>query len=237
MHHITIGGVEFSERRPGIIATVESLTEAKEAYKQGADIIEVRADLLSAQRKSLDDTIKLCERIRRNKPVLATLRRIKDGGKFGIDEVRHPLFKRIIPYADAVDIEINSEICDEILAEAKKTHVATFLSYHDMKRTSGRDEIARRMLRMDQKDCGVIKYACMIKNPTDYKIMEILTETMSESTKHPLAIIPMGKLGEPGRKTFIWKGSSFMYGCVGEPKAPGQVKIEELAIYRDAYRK
>lgn len=238
MHHVNIGGVKFSETRPGIIATVESLEEAKEAYQQGADVIEVRLDLLSAQGKSLEDTVKLCEKIRKKapKPLLATLRRIKDGGSFSIDEVRHPLFKKIIPYADAVDVEIDSKICDEILAEAKKAHVATFLSYHDMKETPYLSDIAKRVIKMDQKDCSVVKIACMTKNSRDYMCMETLTD-LSEQTKHPLAIIPMGKLGEPGRKTFIWKGSSFMYGCVGEPKAPGQVKIEELAIYRNAYRK
>ncbi len=236
MHYVEIGNVEFSERRPGIIATIESFAEAREAHRQGADITEVRLDLLNVKGYSLNRMISLCEKAREKTPVLATIRREQDGGKTKTDENRYLSFTNILPHVDAVDIEINSKICDEILTEAKKARVATFLSYHDMQKTPYFRDIAKRVIGMDQKNCSVIKIACMTQGSRDYMCLETLTD-LSETTKHPLAIIPMGKLGEPGRKTFIWKGSSFMYGCVREPKAPGQVKIKELAVYRDACRK
>ncbi|PIQ84981.1 MAG: type I 3-dehydroquinate dehydratase [Candidatus Omnitrophica bacterium CG11_big_fil_rev_8_21_14_0_20_45_26] len=159
--------------------------------------------------------------------ILATIRHPKEGGHFrGSESKRQFLYQMVIPFVDAVDVEMGSVIFNDVLKEAKRQKKTVIASYHNFKRTPAVSFLRRKMRRAKKKGASVVKLAVMMKNKTDFSVMLNFTNDYANQN---LITIGMGRAGTPSRTLFPFFGSLLTYGAVKRQSAPGQPTALSLA--------
>lgn len=140
-------------RRPLVVASLGDAarleSDARRAVKEGADVIEVRADLFGrAQCKpqALRALLRAARGAARRK-ILLTVRRGEEGGglskKFR-EQDRLALIRAALSEVDGVDIELGADdINSHVVFEAHKRKKFVLLSAHDFKRTPNNATLAR----------------------------------------------------------------------------------------------
>src|SRR5262249_1701362 len=132
------------------------LAEVQEAAKRGAQLIEMRLDFLA---RAPD-----FKRLLANKPcpMIATVRRPQDGGRWnGSEQNRQVLLRQaILAGLDWVDLEIDIAHTIPRYKDTKRV-----VSYHNMREVPpDLEDIYRRMCGMD---ADVVKIAVMAQTPAD----------------------------------------------------------------------
>lgn len=203
------------------------------AKRDGADLLELRIDCFKRQdaayiRKIIKDvkTAKL--------PVIATIRSKSEGGKTKIsDKERLRIFENIIPFVDAVDIELNSgKILNNVIMNAHKFKKRVIVSYHNFKRMP-----ERKKLEMIVKNCkraggDIVKIAAFAKDKNDIINMASLT-----AAHRDIIIIAMGRPGAISRLLFPMLGSLLTYCSVTKSSAPGQMPLKTTAALLKEFSK
>ncbi len=126
---LAIGSIALGEI-PRVVAVIDEFLDMHRIAalaKTGADILEMRFDLLG------DDIPSLCvyvDKIKKttNFPCIGTIRET-DGNR----HKRMDMFKSVIPFVDAVDIEIDASIAQQVIAHAAGKTV--IVSEHDFEKT------------------------------------------------------------------------------------------------------
>src|SRR5947207_727303 len=130
--------------------------EIQEAAKRGAQFIELRLDFLA---KAPD-----FKRLLENKPcpMLATVRRPPDGGRWGGTEAERQTLLRqaIVAGFDWVDLET-----DVIESVPRFGRVKRIVSYHNLHETP--DNLERIHAHMCKQDADVVKLAVAAHDPSD----------------------------------------------------------------------
>ena len=234
MNNVKIGNINVGTSSPRVVCNVGRLECALNAIEIEAEIIELRCDLVFPH--SIDEICNRAEVIRKaiKAPIIGTIRKTEDGGNWYLfdktDEERYPIFERIIPFIDAVDIEYNSRIRDSIVKLCRSNKRKIILSMHNFGYTPTKKDISELINKMDNIECDILKIACMVGDMDDFKTLsETLIEYVEDKSKtKPISVIPMGHQGRPGRYMFPWFGSCFTYGCITEAKAPSQPFVQDL---------
>ncbi|MFT3879099.1 MAG: type I 3-dehydroquinate dehydratase [Gemmatales bacterium] len=158
--------------------------ESQLAAEAGAEMIELRLDFLS---RAIDLKRLLVDK---RCPMLATIRRHEDGGRWTKSEDERQMLMRlaIVGGFDWVDIE--TDIADKIKRYGK---VKRIVSYHNMK------ELPRNLEeifeKMHHQDADVLKVAVRIDKPQDnWRVMRLM-----KHAKKPTVAIAMGDYGLPSR--------------------------------------
>src|SRR5438876_813266 len=130
--------------------------EIQEAAKQGAKLIELRMDFLARSpdfKRLLND---------RPCPIIATVRRQADGGRWtGTEEQRMMLIRQaIVAGFDYIDLE--SDIIEKIPRFGK---VKRIVSYHNVQEVPEKLELIYE--QMCAEDADVIKIAVTAQQPAD----------------------------------------------------------------------
>ncbi len=220
---------------PWVVASLSSLDEARTAKKQGANAIEFRCDLAINDEKN---PIEILKNIRKtiDLPILGTIRQSGDGGSFNGDESkRMALFKEITAYTDAIDIEIDSDIREEITSFARSKGIKIISSYHNFSSTEKEGDILQRI--EDAKSAGgdIIKLAYMNGEKNDLLLLLKILKEYVRTNSVPMTMIGMGTVGTATRLILPCFGSCITYGHIGGAPlgAPGQIAIEILRRYID----
>lgn len=199
-----------------------------------ADVIELRVDMFSdVEEKYVVNThIRAKEQL--NKPIITTIRSVSEGGATEIDDkTRKKLFKAVIKYTDAVDIEINSEIFNSTVKLARKNKKLSIGSFHDFIRTPNADELETVMKRGRSFKADVIKVAVMPNNIHDLKAIT------SFALNHPedrMITIAMGELGMSSRIFFPMIGSLLTFATLDVATAPGQLSLSQIKEFLSVLR-
>jgi 3-dehydroquinate dehydratase/shikimate dehydrogenase len=188
--------------------------EIHEAAKRGARLIEVRLDFL---RKAPD-----FKRLLENKPcpLVATVRRPADGGKWdGTEEARLTLLRQaIVAGFDWVDLE--TDVSDSIRRFGK---VRRIVSYHNFREAPyDLDKIHRRMCN---QDADVVKVVVRAQNASDnLRVLDLLKKPAK-----PTVAFCMGDLGIPSRFLSLRAGAPFTYAAFNPERslAPGLPSFAE----------
>ena len=234
-------------KRPLVAASLgggERLVDsARRATKLGADLIEVRVDSLSPKERA--NISKILEAIKEATPcpLIITVRRGAEQetpGKAGLDDRdRKILFEDSLPFADCIDVEIESDsVVREVMSLARKDGKKIILSYHDFTGIPDREKM--ELLTKSFTDLGgdVLKVAAMAKTQADVLKIMGLCQSMDGKKR---VFIAMGETGKISRAAGFLYGSCLTYGYMSKPTAPGQLPVEELidlcALFYPAYAK
>lgn len=204
---------------PKVVASVVSPEEAKEAKALGADIIEVRVDLLHG------DALQAAESIYSlGVPLIITVRPEYEGGHYkGSEHDRVAIFEKLMPYAAFIDVELKARTLDEIIVAVKGTDVLPIVSSHDFKKTPSNAIMLRTIDRCLKKG-GIAKLAVTPHSLAD--VLRVYEVTLK--AKRPACTIAMGLHGRHSRIMAPVYGSVLTYGYVEKPVAPGQMRVDKI---------
>ncbi len=237
-----IGELELGvQRRPapiivGVLRRL-SIQDAKHAKESGADIIELRIDLLTGEERSVarvKEFITMLKKSSIQMPVIVTNRKKEEGGSFtGTEAERIGMLNSVLESAevDAVDIEFSSPagLKKAIIEKAKSLRIPAILSFHDFKGMPSREDILRIIASMYEEGGSIAKIAVTPKTPGEALLLLDLTHRVSSEGKL-LVTIGMGPVGRHLRVIAPLYGSALTYGFIeGEEEvAPGQFSVNEL---------
>ncbi|HMO34602.1 MAG TPA: shikimate dehydrogenase [Gemmatales bacterium] len=191
------------------------IMECQMAQEAGAQMIELRLDFLS---RAID--LKRLLAIKRV-PMLATIRRREDGGRWSKSEDERQMLMRlaIVGGFDWVDIE--TDIAEKI---KRFGQVKRIVSYHNPR------EIPKNLEeifgKMHHQDADVLKVAVKIDRPQDmWRVMRLM-----KHGKKPTIAIAMGDYGLPTRILGARYGSPFTYAAYNKERgiAPGMFSFDEM---------
>lgn len=207
------------------------MDEVKAALDQGADMVELRADLFSST-----DSGYVLEEFRRYEgiPVLGTIRSKGEGGEWNAAEYeRAALYKAILPYCDAIDIELSSEeILDEVIHAARHAGQLIIGSYHNFEKTPELIELEAIHRHGSKAGVDIVKAAAHCRNRLD---LHTLARFALDHATRDVIVIGMGAEANLSRIFFPALGSLMTYTFLGEPTAPGQLNCEATLEYLKAF--
>ena len=222
----------FDLEKDKIAAVVAAISEdpietARSAKLLGADILEIRFDLLDIT--TSHDAIKLVKDIKSatNLPCIATNRLQSEGGKWsGTEEDRIGLLIEILEQVDAVDIELSAgkDVRKKVIQSAKDTGRTVIVSSHDFNKTPAVDLMRKTLDDCFDAGADIAKIAVMPESMQD--VLNLLQVT--QDSRAPVCTISMGDLGKHSRIVASCYGSVLTYGSVGDAVAPGQLRVDEL---------
>ena len=191
-----------------IVVSASSFADVVSAMNV-ADIVELRLDLFS--------TFPSEEKLRGiGKPIIVTIRRIGEGGKYSGDEERRlKTLARYSLYANYVDLE-----CDVGDEWFKAMRCDVIESYHNFKETPSYKEL-RDLVEGRRGD--IFKIATMGKDKKD-----VLTIFKLLSEYDDLIAFLMGKNFSWTRIMALFMGSPFIYCTVSKSVAPGQLEAGKV---------
>jgi 3-dehydroquinate dehydratase-1 len=132
---VKIGGFDLS-KEAAVVAVISHspLEQAKAALLQGADILEIRLDLLGIE--DIKSTLELLASLKSevDLPCIATNRLPSDGGKWeGNEEDRIQILLKVLKFVDAVDVELAApaDSREKIIKPAHELGKTVIMSHHD----------------------------------------------------------------------------------------------------------
>ena len=200
----------------------EAVAAGLVAQEKGADLLEVRFDLMDKLPEDLSPFRRL------SVPRIATLRTARQGGRCELgDEERLRFFRRAARIGfEYIDIESDSPLVRRMGRELKNTGV--ICSYHDFSGTPGVSGILDALVSTASKG-DLAKVAFQVNSISDLVRLHEAAGMFSATGNH-FIVIGMGPLGEVTRVLPRGFGSAFTYGSLeqGREAAPGQLDVGTL---------
>jgi len=191
------------------------MVELQEAVKRGAKFIELRLDFLA---RSVD-----LKRIAASKqcPLVATLRRTTDGGRWpGTEEQRQMLIRQVIVSGVFDWIDLEYDIASKV---PRFGPVKRIVSYHNMQETpENLEDIFEAMCKLD---ADVLKIAVTAQTPEDQlRVLKIIKDSPKPTVGHC-----MGEFGIASRFLALKYGAPFIYAAFNKERgiAPGLPSLDE----------
>lgn len=237
-----VKGLKIGEGRPKVIAPIvgkdkESILESASSFKGlPIDIVEWRVDFYEdvLDFSKVIRTLKELSSCLNEMPIIFTFRTKKEGGEKEISMEQYTELNRTVANSglvDFIDVEIFAE--DKIVREnIKNIHHAKVLvvgSNHDFHKTPEKDELLRRLKKMQEIGADIPKIAVMPQNVNDVLVLLSATNDMvSNFADRPIVTMSMSSKGVISRLSGEVFGSSMTFGAVGQVSAPGQIPVEKL---------
>lgn len=207
----------------------ERVAHAIEQSRQSAGTLELRLDYLSPSYLTpvnVGSWVRLA-----NCPVILTLRREPNGGKFAGGEAEQiKLFTSLLKVGAAyIDLEIETieGYLKGNLSSLRSAPVRWIASYHNFEDTpADLDGTYERLVRTKPDVVKLATQACRFED--NFRMLELTRRAQRED--QPIVAIVMGELGVFSRIAALGVGSLWTYGSLGrgQESAPGQLKAEEL---------
>jgi 3-dehydroquinate dehydratase-1 len=227
---LAIGALALSPDTPRVVAAGGEAEVGALAAAEGADLVELRADLFDDPRP--DPIVAALARLRSaGRPVILTVRTAAEGGR-PLDEARRrALYLAGLPHADAFDVEIASTaLAAEVAQAARAAGRTVILSAHALDATPPRDALLALVDRAAALGADVTKLAAHARHLDDVRT---LLEVTLAARARGVVTLAMGPWGALSRIVLPAAGSLLTYGSVGRPTAPGQLPVAELRALLD----
>ena len=196
------------------------IAQHKELVEQGAELVELRLDFIGravSLHRLLED---------RPGPVVVTVRRRADGGRWTKTEQERLMLLRSAIAAGVEYVDIEADVADQI---PRYGNTKRIISYHDFNGTP--DDLEELHAAMAEEDADIVKIATMANSFADnLRMIELC-----KNAKVPTIGICMGEIGMVTRILAHQLGAPFTYATysAGRRIAPGQLDWKEM---RDLYR-
>jgi 3-dehydroquinate dehydratase-1 len=214
--------MNFPAATPTVLGTVTTPAGLRRLahLRIPADAIEVRVDALLAKKVAVE-TIEAALKTRKH-PVLLTLRIPAEGGQRAWKPAeRRALALRLLPLAEAIDIELaTARVLAPVLAAARKLGKTVILSAHAIERPATPAQIARWVKQFETAPPGaILKIASRI---TSWRHLQQLAALLVNHPERPIAVMGLGPHAAQSRRVLAALGSHLVYGYLDQPAAPGQ---------------
>ena len=215
--------------------------QARRAARAGADVLELRVDLLEEVRRALGETprpkasslravadcvveaLTLVEAAAPGAPVLLTCRTAAEGGRAVLDDAGYAGVMRLLldelaaweprRRPAAVDIEVQRGCLPEVAARARDLGVDAAGSFHDFEGTPPDDDLEKVLNRMVQQGADLAKIAVWPASAEDVARLLGVTARAAASLPVPVAAMSMGALGMISRVAAVF-GSALTFAVV-----------------------
>ena len=242
MNTVKVRNIEIGSGVPKICVPIvgvtkdEIIAEAKTFDSIPVDVVEWRVDWFEGvfEFDKVEDVLKDLREALGETPILFTFRTSKEGGEKAIEAEPYKelnIAAAKTGYVDLVDVEAftGDEIVKEIVAAAHECGVKVVASNHDFDKTPDKEEIVKRLRKMQELDADIPKIAVMPQNKKDVLTLLSATEEMaSEYADRPIITMSMAGTGLISRLCGEVFGSALTFGAVGKASAPGQMNAEDL---------
>ena len=242
MNPIMIRGVAIGEGIPKICVPIvgktreEIVKAAEEIRTLPVDVVEWRADWYEEvfEANVVLDVLQELRRILGEFPLLFTFRTKKEGGEKEIDEKNYRTLNQLAAesgLADLIDVEVFSgdEVVNDLVRTAHENGVKVIGSNHDFEKTPSKEEIIRRLQKMQELDVDLPKIAVMPRKKEDVLTLLAATEEMNRKyADRPIITMSMAGDGVISRLCGEVFGSALTFGAAGQASAPGQIGVKEL---------
>ena len=242
MNPIMIRGVAIGEGIPKICVPIvgktreEIVKAAEEIRTLPVDVVEWRADWYEEifEADVVLDILQELRRILGELPLLFTFRTKKEGGEKEIDEKNYRTLNQLAAesgLADLIDVEVFSgdEVVNDLVRTAHENEVKVIGSNHDFGKTPSKEEIIRRLQKMQELDVDLPKIAVMPRKKEDVLTLLAATEEMNRKyADRPIITMSMAGDGVISRLCGEVFGSALTFGAAGQASAPGQIGVKEL---------
>lgn len=221
--------------------------EAKKTVDKQPDLIEWRADFYEKidQPKEVGKCLAMLREIQEDIPLIFTVRTKIEGGnrEFSAEEYEN-ILKEVSRngQADLIDVEYfrDPSRMEKLIGNLHEDGSKVIGSHHNFSGTYPKEELIRRMRKMDQAGADVLKLAMMPENLDDVcNLLKATREMVQEYTKCPVVTMSMSEMGRVSRYSGEVFGSSMTFATVGKASAPGQEDIERmreaLTFYHDNF--
>jgi len=200
----------------------DALRSAMLAEEKGADMVELRFDLMSPLPTQLSGFSSV------RVPRIATLRLAAQGGKFtGSEKDRLAFFQAAMKAGfHLIDLESASSLWERREKELRGAHL--ICSYHDFEKTPRAGAILEMMVKASSRE-AIPKAAFQVNGVGD--LLSIIDAArMFSATGKEFVLIGMGELGEVTRVCADRIGCAFTYASLekGKEAAPGQLDLESM---------
>ncbi len=194
--------------------------EHQHLVERGAQLVELRLDYIRTK-------VNL-QRLIENRPcpVVITIRREQDGGRFKQDEDARRVMLRSAIVAGVEYVDLEEDIAQKI---PRYGNTKRIISYHDFRKTP--ENLQAIYDRLASLDADIVKIATMANHASDNLRMLQLVR----SAKIPTVGMCMGDIGTPSRILCGKFGAPFTYATFHHERslAPGQLSFDEM---QDVYR-
>jgi len=200
-------------------------------HVDSADIIELRVDMFDSFAPEHVEQVFRIAREKFGKPVIATVRDSKEGGRKEIQD-RPAMYRLVIPFADAVDVEL---LAGDLMMQARDLCIDNkrllIGSYHNFESTPSDNFLEELIATGRRNGADVVKIAVTATEEDDFiRLMLLTLRHKSEG----VITISMGDKGLPSRVFSPLFGSLITYASINKPSAPGQLSAVEVL---DTFRK
>ena len=207
--------------------------QARLAQQQGAEALELRADLLvdPAQVRAALTAVRAASSL----PLLLTYRSTTEGGKGaghgqGYEDYLASLLQ-LRPAVAAVDIEMACLASKALVAEAKAGGYDVVGSCHDFTATPSAAQITQKLAQITAAGADIAKVAYMPRTAQDVAALRHAAHDFAGAYPHqPLIAISMGQLGAPSRTDLV-NCLTFATIADGAASAPGQATIAHVKAW------
>jgi 3-dehydroquinate dehydratase-1 len=225
------------EKKAAVVAVIleKPLETSKKAAEMGADILEIRLDLLGIRNPEIAAETITKVKSETGLPVIITNRSHIEGGRWeGKEAERIGLIIELLSLKDgpdAVDIELSADKDerDRIVRAAKKHGKTIIISSHDFSKTPSFQEMKTILEEAFLAGADIAKLAVMPHSMRN--VMDLLRVTLDVwEAGSAVCTIAMGKLGKHTRVIAPFYGSVLTYASVESTvsAAPGQLPVDEL---------
>ncbi len=239
---VEVRGIRIGEGIPKICIPLtgktkeEILAAAEKLPAVGTDLVEWRTDWFEdiSDFTKVEEVLRELRRILGNTPLLFTFRTKREGGEKDLGPAEYTALNQkavSCGWIDLVDVELFSgeEAFGKIVAEAHAHGVKVIASNHDFEKTPEKDELVRRLRRMQELGADIPKIAVMPNGKKDVLTLLAATEEMaSEYADGPIITMSMAGEGLISRLCGEVFGSALTFGTAGAASAPGQMDAGDL---------
>jgi 3-dehydroquinate dehydratase-1 len=176
---------------------------------QGIDLLELRVDRMAVA--ELGVVAQQAQALRRHAlPMIGTVRAQAEGGQQALsDAQRLALFEALMPWVDAVDIELQAApIRLRVVALARQHRRAVIVSCHLMSATPAREDLDRLWRESLEAGADIVKIAAWAQQPED--VWRLLDFTRAHRDR-PIVTMAMGPIGTISRLVAPLAGSVLAY--------------------------
>ncbi|MDQ1274465.1 MAG: 3-dehydroquinate dehydratase [Euryarchaeota archaeon] len=225
------------EKKAAVVAVIleKPLETSKKAAEKGADILEIRLDLLEI--RNLERAAETIRKIKSETglPLLITNRSGAEGGKWeGKEEDRIGLLTGLLSFRngpDAIDIELSAskKERDEVIKAAKDHRKTIIVSFHDFLKTPSFQDMSTALEEMFLAGADIAKLAVMPQSMED--TLNLLRVTLDfKNAGKSVCTIAMGEQGKHTRVVAPIYGSVLTYASIESDAAaaPGQLPVDEV---------